>query len=209
MRARPPPPELFQGPNLSRTTLSASKSPQISPQPSPLLPPVQRPRAIGRTSTWTSLGHISRSADKNKADLNETERTEALWAKMQLTLEEVEMSAAATTHVFGAAHNSALEELRAAQIDLARTWSKAEAEDVSPPVLDRPHNASGETGQDNLVEAGLRRRENARLYDKVRADVSDLAGKLDGVAQAMTKVERESHEVWDEASRDSEGSLNP
>jgi hypothetical protein len=49
---------------------------------------------------------------------------------MQNTLDEVELSAATTgTHVFGAAHSKALDELRTAQIALALAWAKSETEE--------------------------------------------------------------------------------
>lgn len=49
------------------------------------------------------------SEGKKQAD-----RTDALWAEMQTTLEEVELNAVSGTHVFGAEHSKALEGLRAA-----------------------------------------------------------------------------------------------
>ena len=60
----------------------------------------------------------------------QAERTDALWAEMQSTLEEVELSAANGTHVFGPEHSKALEELRAAQIGLAQAWARSEADDA-------------------------------------------------------------------------------
>lgn len=65
------------------------------------------------------------SEGKRQAD-----RTDALWAEMQSTLEEVELSAVNGTHVFGPEHANALEELRAAQIELAQAWARSEADDV-------------------------------------------------------------------------------
>jgi hypothetical protein len=60
----------------------------------------------------------------------QADRTDALWAEMQSTLEEVELSAANGTHVFGPEHSKALEELRAAQIALAQAWARSEADDA-------------------------------------------------------------------------------
>lgn len=60
----------------------------------------------------------------------QADRTDALWAEMQSTLEEVELSAANGTHVFGPEHSKALEELRAAQIGLAQAWARSEADDA-------------------------------------------------------------------------------
>lgn len=59
----------------------------------------------------------------------QADRTDALWAEMQITLEEVELSAVNGTHVFGPEHANALEELRTAQIGLAQAWARSEADD--------------------------------------------------------------------------------
>lgn len=60
-----------------------------------------------------------------------TDRTDALWAEMQVTLEEAELSASGGTHVFGPDHDRKLAELRAAQIALAQAWGRSEADDTA------------------------------------------------------------------------------
>ncbi|AEO61553.1 hypothetical protein MYCTH_2311813 [Thermothelomyces thermophilus ATCC 42464] len=75
-----------------------------------------------------------------------TDRTDALWAEMQATLEAVELSAGGTTttttasaaaaaatgsaRVFGPDHERKLDELRAAQIALAQAWARSEADEA-------------------------------------------------------------------------------
>ncbi|KAF4125939.1 hypothetical protein GMORB2_1185 [Geosmithia morbida] len=59
-----------------------------------------------------------------------TDRTDALWAEMQATLEEVELSASGGTHVFGPEHDRKLGDLRTAQIALAQAWARSEADDA-------------------------------------------------------------------------------
>lgn len=59
-----------------------------------------------------------------------TDRTDALWAEMQATLEEVELSAGGGTRVFGPDHDRKLGELRLAQIALAQAWARSEADDA-------------------------------------------------------------------------------
>lgn len=49
---------------------------------------------------------------------------DAKWREMQSTLNEVELTAQSSTHVFGEAHAKALDELRDAQIALARAWGR-------------------------------------------------------------------------------------
>jgi septum formation topological specificity factor MinE len=77
-----------------------------------------------------------------KTEQMSNERTDALWAEMQNTLEEVELSASSGSHVFGPSHSRALEELRTAQIALAQAWAKSEAEEepaTSPLTKDKEH----------------------------------------------------------------------
>ena len=59
-----------------------------------------------------------------------TDRTDALWAEMQATLEDVELSATGGTRVFGPDHDRALADLRTAQIALAHAWARSEADDA-------------------------------------------------------------------------------
>ncbi|KAL1876865.1 hypothetical protein VTK73DRAFT_9095 [Phialemonium thermophilum] len=59
-----------------------------------------------------------------------TDRTDALWAEMQATLEEVELSASGGTRVFGPDHDRKLGELRASQIALAQAWARSEADEA-------------------------------------------------------------------------------
>ncbi len=59
-----------------------------------------------------------------------TDRTDALWAEMQATLEEVELSASGGTRVFGPDHDHKLSGLRAAQIALAQAWARSEADEA-------------------------------------------------------------------------------
>lgn len=78
-----------------------------------------------------AAGHSSRRPQQQHwqhAESFSNERTDALWAEMQNTLEEVELSAISGTHVFGPSHSKALDELRTAQIELARAWARSGAE---------------------------------------------------------------------------------
>ncbi|KAI3341361.1 hypothetical protein F4824DRAFT_311047 [Ustulina deusta] len=132
-KARDPPPSLFfhSSPGASHVSLSgvaagaglpSSGLPTQQPQAPPplsrtgsLLNPLNRP--IPRLHT----GDSARTAD----------RTDALWAEMQVTLEEAELSASGGTHVFGPDHDRKLAELRTAQIALAQAWGRSEADDAA------------------------------------------------------------------------------
>lgn len=52
------------------------------------------------------------------------------WREMQNTLNEVELTAQSSTHVFGASHAAALDDLRKAQVELAQAWGRG-SEEVS------------------------------------------------------------------------------
>ncbi|KAF4927050.1 hypothetical protein CGCVW01_v002608 [Colletotrichum viniferum] len=83
-----------------------------------------------------------------------TDRTDALWAEMQATLEEVELSASGGTHVFGPDHDRKLEELRAAQIALAQAWARSEADEAIETGQRSNASAAGEEVR-NLKSAVL------------------------------------------------------
>ena len=141
---------------------------------------------------------------------------------MQATLADVEVSAFHSTHVFGEAHATALEELRAAQIKLAQAWERdfgvgvgidAE-EDVKRDEKTREKrgddgkNDNNDSKNDNddddddddeerdILVARRRREANERFFEKVREGVRNVVGRLEGVAEKMGKVETESREIW-------------
>lgn len=67
---------------------------------------------------------------QNSEIRRQADRTDAQWAEMQSTLEEVELSAVNGNHVFGPQHSKALEGLRIAQIELAQAWARSEADEA-------------------------------------------------------------------------------
>jgi hypothetical protein len=123
----------------------------------------------------------------------QADRTDALWAEMQSTLEEVELSAVNGTHVFGPEHNKALEDLRIAQIALAQAWARSEA-DTAVETADKENKAlrlsatlgsEGKSAQDgtdgakSTVNSGSGRpgsssgaeRTSSRLEEETEADI--------------------------------------
>ncbi len=129
---------------------------------------------------------------------------------MQATLAEVELSASSSTHVFGAEHSAAMEELREAQVALARAWERSEEVDAADAV-DADGEIKGgekegkgkdaaeeekETEEADILVARKRREANERFFARVAEGVQDVVGKLEGVAGAMGRVERESRDVW-------------
>lgn len=87
---------------------------------------------LSLTSSNPSAPFIRRQKQQHQAaDAEASSRAEAIWAEMQNTLEEVELSAikGPGMTVFGSEHSRALDELRRAQIDLAKAWARSEAEE--------------------------------------------------------------------------------
>ncbi|KAK5945036.1 hypothetical protein PMZ80_002239 [Knufia obscura] len=73
-------------------------------------------------------------------------RADAVWAEMQKTLADVELSAMNSSHVFSAAHVGALEDLRSAQLGLAGAWARSEAEEGVDEEFGRDGGEMGDAG---------------------------------------------------------------
>lgn len=180
---------------------------------------------------------FSGSALRQPATEADDHRAESLWAEMQKTLADVEVSAMNTSHVLGASHAKALEDLRTAQLSLAQAWAKSEADELTnhenaseveaaatvpstsfgtkpSPGKGKAALAEGQatafTSNKSLEEeterdihfARKRREANDRYFQQVNRGVLDVVNKLDEVAGAMRRVERESREIWDESTGD-------
>lgn len=153
---------------------------------------------------------------------------------MQSALAEVELSAANGSHIFGKGHADALQELRMAQLELAKGWAKSEREDVAGqgegggdrdegPEKEKEkdgRNGGGKPGlggdanegqtekerrktleeetENDIRLARTRREANDRYFEQVHHAVGDVVKKLDEVAGAMRKVEKESRDIWSE-----------
>lgn len=127
---------------------------------------------------------------------------------MQATLADVELNAFSSTHVFGAAHSAALDDLREAQMQLAQAWGRSGTDDDqsnkgTEGEEKSNHNDDKDTDENDILEARRRREANEKFFQKVREGVVDVVGKLEVVAAAMGKVEKESREIW--SSSDSVG----
>ena len=109
-------------PLIPRNATGSTASPTDSRRP----PVSLRPPAPHPTDRVLSLPPSLPRRESTRA----TDRTDALWAEMQATLEEVELSASGGTRVFGADHDHKLSELRAAQIALAQAWARSEADEA-------------------------------------------------------------------------------
>ena len=161
------------------------------------------------------------------ADAEASSKAEAIWAEMQNTLEEVELSAikGPGMTVFGSEHSRALEELRKAQIELAKAWAHSEDSESSEPQRNMSNIGSGsslqsgtsprprgdssskadktfdrlkleEETEKDIELSKKRREENDRYFEKVNKGVQEVVVKLEEVARAMKGVESESQEIW-------------
>ncbi|KAI8934255.1 hypothetical protein NX059_008997 [Plenodomus lindquistii] len=150
---RLPAPALFVGPpsrNASNTSLlppgGDSRDPTraplvrqrslLSPESKRPLPPTTGNQYDGDNLTLTTSNPSApfqrrQRAQSQAAEAEASSRAEAVWAEMQNTLEEVELSAikGPGMTVFGSDHSRALDELRKAQIELAKAWARSEAEE--------------------------------------------------------------------------------
>lgn len=109
-----------------------------------------------------------------------TDRTDALWAEMQATLEEVELSASGGTRVFGPDHDRKLAELRAAQIALAQAWARSEADGAIEPAAATSGAVGGGAAGSVATDRG------AGVGAELRTDGTDGARSV-GTAGASTR----------------------
>ncbi|CAI6338193.1 unnamed protein product [Periconia digitata] len=174
---RLPAPALFVGPpshNASSASLLSSDKPtrnpltrqrsllapdasKRAPPPTPAPPHASSTTAapydggdpLSLTSSNPSAPFTRRQKQQSAAaDADASSRAEAIWAEMQNTLEEVELSATKGPGmtVFGSEHSRALEALRNAQIDLAQAWARSEAEESSQAGESEGGSAGGPAG---------------------------------------------------------------
>ncbi|KAK9779349.1 hypothetical protein SCAR479_03831 [Seiridium cardinale] len=145
-KARDPPPSLFLHPSPAASHVSLpglNAVPSISTGPSSNVQHMATsgPNQAAGPPTLTRQGSLLNPRGRGvgagplprlqTGDSSRTvDRTDALWAEMQATLEEVELSASGGTHVFGPEHDRKLADLRAAQISLAQAWARSEADDA-------------------------------------------------------------------------------
>lgn len=113
--------------NRDRPTPIEAAKPQHLPRAHPPTTSFSSPRPslIGQQTHGQSQP-TRPGANKKEDDF----RADAVWAEMQKTLADVELSAMNSSHVFSSTHARTLENLRTAQLGLAQAWAKCEADEM-------------------------------------------------------------------------------
>ncbi|KFA78261.1 hypothetical protein S40288_02637 [Stachybotrys chartarum IBT 40288] len=156
-KTRDPPPALFLHPSpaASHVSLPGILAPGAHvPGPSGLSQAQSNADVNGNLQPGVGLSHDGGRPRtlKHTESTRSTDRTDALWAEMQATLEEVEMSASGGTRVFSPEHERKLGDLRTAQIALAQAWARSEADGfnemsgrdyAAPAAAEELRNAKG------------------------------------------------------------------
>lgn len=129
---RLPAPTLFVGPP-SRNASQLSVSRQgitdgnLKSTPNPL---IRQKSALAKPyNTDAGVAGAGNSVPTLKKQSEKS--VDAKWREMQSTLNEVELTAQSSTHVFGESHARALDELRNAQVELARAWGRGNEDKAS------------------------------------------------------------------------------
>ena len=202
-RFREPPPTLFLGPpsgNASNVSLPGRHDFGSTLQPTLTAGtvsstmsriPISRrgsrgivPRAGDYTDGKGLVGGLPHSLPRIQSEnQKQADRTDALWAQMQSTLEEVELTAVNGTHVFGGNHTKALEKLRLSQIELAQAWARSEADDAVE-TIDKDMKAVKSSGAGSDGKSGP---EESNLNSG-----SARPGSSEGRANAESKMDEDT-----------------
>lgn len=140
-------------------------------------------------SPQTQSSHNTAQPGVKKASERDVE---SKWREMQNTLNEVELTAQSSTHVFGESHARALDDLRKAQVELARAWGRGNqderdptvAEDIDNNLSDRFQGADDLARDRNHVHKTGRQRgdtntstSTALSDESLRSDVTSKSGR--------------------------------
>ncbi|WPG97262.1 Hypothetical protein R9X50_00003400 [Acrodontium crateriforme] len=124
---RLPAPTLFVGPpsrNASQLSVSRGDNP-ITRHRSTLSRSTTAGTDVGASSVDSTYGSPTQQHNTHPTLKKPSDKaTEAKWREMRSALDEISLTAQTSTHVFGPQHAAALDELRLAQIELARAWGR-------------------------------------------------------------------------------------
>ncbi|ETS79208.1 hypothetical protein PFICI_09061 [Pestalotiopsis fici W106-1] len=167
VKVRDPPPALFLHPSPAASHVSLPGINAVTSASNNHTANTQQSAASVGPPTMTRQGSLLKPRGRTTGPIprlqtgestRTADRTDALWAEMQATLEEVELSASGGTHVFGPEHDRKLADLRAAQIALAQAWARSEADDAIETTggvgADEVRDLKGALGAVGLAVAG-------------------------------------------------------
>ncbi|TKA32433.1 hypothetical protein B0A50_01540 [Salinomyces thailandicus] len=126
---RLPAPTLFVGPpsrNASQLSVARTASNQTSDNRTTRDPLTRQKSKLGEITLPDHSKDANVASNIPFAPLRKASEKsiDSRWREMQSTLNEVELTAQSSTHVFGASHAAALDDLRKAQVELARAWGR-------------------------------------------------------------------------------------
>ncbi|KAG5982972.1 hypothetical protein E4U55_001024 [Claviceps digitariae] len=179
-RSREPPPVLFSHPSASASHVSLTSA----TAPAPVTKTAGHISTARREQSSIDYSPSFRRGSLVAPDVQRsgrpgstrsTDRTDALWAEMQATLEKVELSASGGTHVFGSGHSQKLSELRSAQIGLAQAWARSEADEATVMGMrDKIASSGGGDLRNSLTSLAYSNIGNAS--DQVRRSRNEVNG---------------------------------
>jgi hypothetical protein len=202
--SRLPAPSLFVGPpsrNTSQLSVSRQLTPDVATGKNNRDPVTRQRSAFSSTEATVEETHPHKDADTRLRKDSEKE-TEARWREMQTTLNEVELTAQSSTHVFGASHARALDELRDAQVALAWAWGRGNEESglLNSVSLDNTisqFSMDGERRQSATEESGGPRktRQRADTQASMSTVLSDESARSEDTAkESRAQMEDETAE---------------
>ena len=179
---RLPAPTLFVGPpSRNASQLSVARAPTDT-NPKTVRDPINRQKsALSRAYNadirdTSGEGDAAAKASKEPPTLKKPseKQVDAKWREMQSTLNEVELTAQSSTHVFGDSHAKALDDLRDAQVALARAWGRGNEDNATAASNDEAElNINRFKGGAEDVGS-----ESARTQLRMRADTSASASTI-------------------------------
>ncbi|KAF2085950.1 hypothetical protein K490DRAFT_45308 [Saccharata proteae CBS 121410] len=194
---RLPAPSLFVGPpsrNASNTSLLPPPTTGVSTSRAPLTRMGDRNRGepgegipTAGTSGPTDRPFGRRQQQQHQqVEQQSNDRTDAIWAEMQNTLEEVELSAVSGTHIFGTEHSKALEALRTSQIALAQAWARSEADEELHEEEEKKDAAAKPVGTSSVLASDRAEKLNTSSGTRPRS------GTNQSNASARTQLEEDT-----------------
>ncbi|KFY38002.1 hypothetical protein V494_04554 [Pseudogymnoascus sp. VKM F-4513 (FW-928)] len=144
----------------------------------------------------TNISTIPRPLPRIESERQkQADKTDALWAQMQSTLEEVELNAVSGMQVFGPEHTKALDSLRSAQIALAQAWVRSGADDAVE-TIDRSATRFRGSGMPSEGREDTEGKSASGVSGSIPGEGS--MDRLDEETDADTRLARQRREANDE-----------